>query len=307
MKKKDVFVVFLGYAIWGVQPLYWALLAHMDSLFVMCGRVVWALVFALGVLALTKRLPELKALFKDKARMKYLAPATVFMAVDWTLFIVAVQTGHVMDTSLGYYLSPFVAFAFSVVIFKEKPNKLMLIAMVLAMLGVLVSVVGYGSVPVIAIVLMFATNIYAMLKRFAKVEPVVSIAAETAMMLPFSMLFVAFFRMGANGMAALRLIDIFLLVGSGILTAVPMMLYAVGVLKLPFFMLGFMQYVSPTLSLICALFMGEKFTPEKVLMFAFIWAGMALYTYAIVKQERKKAELQQAELRQAELQQAEQT
>lgn len=292
MDKKSVLLVFLGYVIWGLQPLYWDLMGHMDPMLNLCFRILWAVVFSISILAVTKRLPELTAVFKNKQKMKFLVPATLFLLLDWGIFIYAVQTGHVLDTSLGYYMAPFVVFALGMLVFKEQPKPLILVAIGLAVIGVVFSAIQYGSIPVISLVLSFLFAVYGALKKFAQVESVVSIAAETIMMAPLAILFLLFFRM--EGLAATSVSDHLLFIGSGVVTALPMMLYSLGVIKLPFVMLGFMQYISPTLSLLCGLLMGERVTQDKLVTFLFIWAALAVYMFAMVMEERKKKALQNA-------------
>lgn len=288
--KKNFLLVFMGYVIWGVQPLYWNMMGHMDPMFNLAFRILWAMVFTVGILAVTKRLPEYGALFRDKQKMKYIIPAAVFLLLDWGFFIYAVQAGHVLDTSLGYYMGPFVVFGIGRLVFKEKLSRLVIIAMILASLGVLFNivynVVQHGQFPMLSILLAFLFAIYGMFKRFAQVDSVVSIAAETTMMAPLAILFLLFFRLDA--VASRGVTDHLLLVGAGVVTALPMMLYSLGVLKLPFVMLGFMQYISPTLSLICGLFLGEPLTIDKLVTFLFIWAGLAVYMTSVVREEKQR-------------------
>lgn len=292
MEKKYVLLVTSGYVIWGVQPLFWGLMGYIDSMLTLAMRVIWAAVFAVCILAATRRLPELKALFKDKSKIKFLAPAMLFLLADWGLFIYAVQAGHVLDTSLGYYMAPFVIFALGMVVFKEKPNALMLIAISLAVIGVAISAIQYGRFPLISVALSLLFAIYGAIKKFAQVESVLSIAAETIMMIPMALAFLLISPIGRNGLVQSTAIDHLLFVGAGVITALPMMLYSLGVLKLPFVMLGFMQYISPTLSLFCGLLMGETITPDKLVTFAFIWAALTVYIISVLLQEKKKRSLE---------------
>jgi chloramphenicol-sensitive protein RarD len=285
--KKSVILTASGYIIWGLQPLYWVWLAHIDPLLNMAMRIIWAALFAVGILAVRRRLPELKALLGNKQKMKFLAPAMLFLLADWCLFIYAVQSGHILDTSLGYFMGPFVVFALSMLVFKEKPNLLMLIAMSLAFAGVAISALHYGRFPLISVALSFLFAIYGAIKKSLKVESVLSIAAETLMMTPLALAFLLLSPLGGT-LAFTTFSGHLLFVGAGIVTALPMMLYSLGVLKLPYVMLGFMQYISPTLSLFCGLATGEAITPDKLTTFVFIWAALALYVVAVTVEERKK-------------------
>ena len=287
MEKKSVLLTASGYIIWGVLPLYWGLLSHIDSMLTMIMRIIWSAVFTTGILAVTRRLPELKALLGNKQKIRVLVPAILFLLADWWLFIYAVQSGHILDTSLGYFMSPFVVFALGMTVFKEKTNILMLIAMSLAFTGVAISAIHYGRFPLISVALSFSFAIYGAIKKSVRIESVLSIAAETTMMTPLAVAFLLFSPIGRT-VASNTLTDHLLFAGAGIATALPMMLYSLGVLRLPYVMLGFMHYISPTLSLFCGLFMGETITPDKLVTFAFIWAALALYVVSVALEEKKK-------------------
>ena len=287
INKKGVILAFSGYVIWGCAPLFWGLTAHIDPMLTLVMRIFWSAAFATGILALTGRLPELKALLLNKKKMRILAPAVLFLLGDWGVFLYAVQSGHVLDTSLGYYISPFVVFALSMIVFREKPTVLMLAAMSLAFAGVAVSAIHYGRFPIISVLLSLMFSIYGAFKKTAQVEGVLSIAAETAMMVPLALAALLLSPL-KGALAANTFTDHMLFVGAGVMTALPMFLYSSGVIDIPFVMIGFMQYVGPTLSMFCGLLMGEVITPDKLLTFAFIWAAMALYAISVVIGETKK-------------------
>lgn len=292
MDKKSILLVSLGYGIWGFQPLFWALLAGVDSFMTLAGRILWGAIFTVGLLAVTKRLPKLKALFTDRKRMRYMIPATVFMFFDWGIFVYAVQTGHVLDVSLGYFMSPLLTMLLSVLMFREKIAPLQLAAIGLTATGVIVSAVQYGTVPVLSLLLL-CSSFYAALKKKADVEPLVSIAAETLMMSPIALGYILLFRLGDIG--SFSAAEHILIVLSGIITVVPMTLYAIGIRQFPMLFLGFFQYLSPTLTLICGLlFMNETITPSRLVTFLFIWVGVAVYLFHLIRQHRREKAAQPA-------------
>lgn len=286
MNKKNVLLVLCGYLLWGVQPLFWALFTETDSLFLLASRIVWSVVFCLVVLAFRKELPKVLAVLKDKKTMRYLIPASLFLLLDWGLFIWAVQSGHVLDTSLGYYMGPLIVFSLSIFMFHEKCGKWQIVAIAFAVAGVLISVIQYGRFPWLAIVLSMAFAIYGMFKKYAQADPLVSITVETLLMLPLALLFVVFFRMGDNGMASVDWKLQLLFIASGAVTAMPMILYSIGVVNLPFYMLGFFQYISPSISMICGLLMGETLSMDKLITFLFIWTGLAIFSLSTLKKNK---------------------
>lgn len=293
MKNKGLFFVISCNVIWGIQSLYWNLMAHMDSIYMLAMRTLFSVFFTFGMLAFTKRLPELKALFADKQKMKRLIPATVFLALDWGIFMYAVQSGHIIDTSLGYYMAPFTVFAISKFVFKEKLSKATLVAIGIAMLGVVISIVYYGRFSLISILLAFCFTVYGATKKKLDVDSTVSIAAETIMLSPIALIYVVVFYFGntalmANTVGAGGFTDTLLVIGSGIVTALPMILYSVGIRKLPYTTMGFMQYIAPTLSFFCGLFLGESVTPDKLLPLIFIWIALAVYSASLISESRKQ-------------------
>lgn len=274
---------------WGLQPLYWDLLTGYDSLFILANRILWSVVFCVSILALRGELKKLKAVFTDKKTMRFLAPAAFFLLLDWGLFIWAVQSNHVLDTSMGYYMGPLVVFGLSLFMFHERCNKWQIVAILFAVAGVLVSVFQFGRFPGLAIALCLAFAIYGALKKYAQVEPLVSIAAETLMMAPFALVFLLCFRMGDNGFGGVDLRDFLLLAASGAVTAMPMILYSLGVIHLPFYVLGFFQYISPSISLLCGLAMGETLSSDKLITFLFIWTGLTIFSLSTLKKAKAQA------------------
>ncbi|MBO5394934.1 MAG: EamA family transporter RarD [Clostridia bacterium] len=288
MKKKSLLLVLACYFIWGFQPLYWVLLEHVESYFLMAARVLSGALVSVIFLAVQGRLAELSALFRNKSAMKYLAPAAFLLLADWAVFLIAVQNGRVLDTSLGYFMGPLVVFLLSVFLFKEKCSPLKVVAIALSVLGVAISAVKYGRFPVVSLVLALDFSIYGAVKKYVHIEPVLSIAAETIIMSPLALLYILFFRTGANGVAALTGVDLLLLLGAGVITVVPMMLYSHGVNDLPLMMMGFFQYLSPTLSMVCGFLMGESLSPDRLISFIFIWAALVIFSLAIIREERHR-------------------
>ena len=294
MNKKYVLLVLSGYLLWGLQPLFWDQLSGYDSLYILASRIIWSVVFCVSILAIKGELGKLKAVFHDKAKLKYLIPASVFLLMDWGLFIWAVQAGHVLDTSMGYFMGPLVVFSLSLFLFHERCDQWQIISILFAVAGVLISVIRYGRFPWLAIALCLAFAIYGAIKKFAQVEALVSIAAETLMMAPLAILFLLFFRLGNNGIAGTDLRGFLLLAASGAVTAMPMILYSMGVIHLPFYMLGFFQYISPSISLFCGLLMGETLTSDKLITFLFIWTGLLIFSISTLKKPKQQTSEEKA-------------
>ncbi|MDD3921299.1 MAG: EamA family transporter RarD [Eubacteriales bacterium] len=287
MNRKSLVCLFISYVLWGCQSLYWALLSELDSMFILACRIIWAALLLVLLLMLQRRIPELTAVFKNRQTMRYLVPATLFLLVDWGVFIWAVQAGHVLDVSMGYYMMPLVVFLTGIVLFRERCSIWQFIAIGLAAAGVFFSIFRYGNFPLVSVVLSIAFAVYAALKKYAKVEPVVSIAAESLMLSPLALIYILLFGMGQGAMGSVNVGNQLLLILSGVVTALPMILYAEGVNNLPFYVLAICQYISPTIGIFCGLFLGEQLTEDKLVTFLFIWVALIIFTVATAMQEKK--------------------
>lgn len=281
------------FLIWGFQPLYWymctALCGEIDTFFLVACRITWAAVCCLCILKVQGKLPQLWAVFRDKQALKREIPASVFLFGDWLVYLWAVQNGRVLECSLGYYIQPLVVFAFGAVIFKEKISWRHFVIIAIVVVGIVLSTSGFGGVPYVTIALATMFAIYAAIKKSLTIDSIVSTTMEIIMMVPVAIVFVLCCRMGDNGMGSLTVARQLLLMGSGVVTAVPMLFYAIGVRNLPLMTTGICQYLSPTLAIFCGMIMGESLTKEKLVSFCFIWAGVILYTLNSIYEEKKRS------------------
>lgn len=289
--KKGIPTLLLCFFIWGFQPLYWYICGEWDTYFLLACRIIWAAVCCLCILWAQGKLPQLQAVFRDKNILKREIPASVFLLADWGVYLWAVQNGRVLECSLGYYIQPIVVFILGAVIFREKVSWRHIAILAVVVVGIALSTEGFNGIPYVTILLAVCFAIYAAIKRSLRIDSVVSTSAEIVMMVPLALLFILFFRMGDTGMASITPLRQLMLLGAGVVTAMPMVLYSVGVKYLPLMTAGFCQYLSPTLAIVCGMIMGEYLTAEKLRSFYFIWAGVLLYCLNTVYEERKKARL----------------
>lgn len=289
--KKGIPTLLLCFFIWGFQPLYWYICGEWDTYFLLACRIIWAAVCCLCILWAQGKLPQLLAVFRDKNILKREIPASVFLLADWGVYLWAVQNGRVLECSLGYYIQPIVVFVLGAVIFREKVSWRHIVILAVVVVGIVLSTDGFNGIPYVTILLAVCFAIYAAIKRSLCIDSVVSTSAEIVMMVPLALLFILFFRMGDTGMASITPLRQLMLLGAGVVTAMPMVLYSVGVKYLPLMTAGFCQYLSPTLAIVCGMIMGEYLTAEKLRSFYFIWAGVLLYCLNTVYEERKKARL----------------
>ncbi len=288
MSRKHVWIAILCNTIWGLSSIYWHKLAHIDALLVLYSRIIFAAMLAGAMVLATRRKAELKAKLADRNTMKYMFPAALVISFNWGMYIWAMGHGHMIDASLGYFMSPLMVFAVSVWFFGEKAGPLQLAAMFVALAGVVVSIAMYGTVPVIGLVLGFSFTVYGTIKKKVKVYPAVSIFIESFLLSPFALVLMSLTR--GPQIAQLTPTDVLLLMGTGVLTAVPLVLYASAVNNIPYITLGFTQYISPAITVLVGLLYGELFTPEKKVLLAFILASLVLYSCAGIRDTRRLKE-----------------
>ncbi len=278
--------------LWGFQPLYWylctCLCGEIDTFFLMACRVVWAAVCCLCILKAQGKLPQLWAVFRSRQALRREIPAAVLLFGDWMVYLWAVQNGRVLECSLGYYIQPLVVFALGALIFKEKMSWRHCIILAIVAVGIALSTSGFGGVPYVTIALALMFAVYAAIKKSLTIDAIVSTSAEILMMTPVALLFIAFCRMGPDGMGSMTALKQVLMIGGGIVTGLPMVFYAIGVRHLPLMTTGICQYISPTLSLVCGAIMGESLTHEKLVSFLFIWAGVILYVLNTIYEEKRR-------------------
>ncbi|MDR3315652.1 MAG: EamA family transporter RarD [Coriobacteriales bacterium] len=274
-----------SYLLWGLFPFYWKLLVTVAPFEILTHRMLWSFVFVSGVCLLVRR-GELIRLFKDRRALLILGAAGFIVAVNWGLYIVAINTGHVLQASLGYYINPLIAILFGVVIFKERLTHIQKTATVLAALGVLYFSISYGSFPWLSVGMAVSFALYGALKKKGGYPATPALAVESTLVLPLALVFVvvtfllpshAFLDVTNSAGLGYSWVTTTLLMGGGIVTAVPLLLFSKGANSIPLSWMGFLQYITPSMTLLLGVFVyGEPFTPAHVVCFSLIWAGLIM-------------------------------
>ncbi len=271
---------FSAFFLWGILPIYWKTLADYSAMQILLFRIIASFVFLLFLVLLTKQLgPTLKVL-----KNKHLFPAFVFaslaLSLNWLIYIWAVNSGHIVDASLGYFLTPLINTIFGLFFFKDRLSRLQWLSLCLAVLGVICQLVMLGRLPWISLALALSFGTYGMLRKKEPIESIPGLFLETLLLTPIALgLLVWFWANNSSGFFQIKLdFNIFLL-ASGIVTTVPLLFFAYGAKRLRLTSLGLMQYIAPT----CQLFIGvvmykEALSSGYLLSFAFIWAGLIIYS-----------------------------
>jgi chloramphenicol-sensitive protein RarD len=277
---------FAAYLAWGVFPAYWKQLRHVPATELIAHRVLWSFAFVALLITLGKRWPEFLGTFRSGQRMRALGLSTVLISANWLLFIWAVNSGHVMQASLGYYINPLLNVLLARLVLGERLRPVQVVAVVLALAGVLNLTLGAGEFPWVSLTLALSFSIYGLVRKLAPVEPLTGLAVETSIAAPFALLFLlAFVKPQTGRLLGADLHDTLFMVGSGVATALPLLWFALGAKRLRYSTLGIVQYVAPTGQLLLAvLAYGEPFTSRHALTFALIWSAVLLYTVDSLRQ-----------------------
>lgn len=280
-----------AYILWGILPLYWKLINSVFSIEILSNRIVWAFAFTIVIIGVTKQWEELKRIAKDKKQLIYIFIASILISFNWGLYIWAVNSDKIVDASLGYYINPLFTVALGVVIFREKLSLWQGGALFIAFIGVIIKTLQYGKIPWISLGLAISFALYGVTKKSIKANSIVGLTLETIMLTPVALAYIA--ARGFGGVSAFQkegVVVILLLIGAGVVTAVPLLLFASGARRLPMSVLGFTQYISPTISLLIGIFIyHEAFTDVDMIGFCFIWVALA--TYSISQMRALKAKI----------------
>lgn len=280
--KKGILFALLAFISWGFLPVYWKLLQTVPAPEILAHRIVWSFVFIFFLIRLQKKKIKFSSFKNSKATLA-LAGAGVFIALNWGIYIYAVNAGHIVETSMGYYINPLVSIAFGLIFLKEKLRPVQWVSLTLATAGVLYLALDYGKVPWIALALAGSFAIYGLLKKLTPHEALQGLALETLILLPAALLFLWFGTGGSHGtFLHSDSTTTFLLIFSGVVTALPLYWFALGVKLIPLSLVGFFQYIGPSIALLIAVFIyGEPFTHSHLISFSLIWSGLVLYTLSI--------------------------
>lgn len=293
-EKRGILNAIVAYVIWGVFPLFWKLLEQVDSLEVLGSRVVWScvitIIFIVVIGQKDKLLGDIRYLWGNKKQFLSLVAASLFISVNWYIYIWAVSNDQILQASLGYYINPLISVVFGLIFFKEKLAKSTVVAVCIAALGVIILTAQSGTIPWVALSLALSFAIYGVLKKKIVLEATRGLAIETLFIMPFALAYLVY--IGLHGELSFLQTGIktdLLLIISGALTAIPLVLFAKSAKQIPLYLLGFIQYLAPTLGLIIGVFVfKEPFATIDFIAFGFIWFALILFSVSKVIEVRKR-------------------
>lgn len=284
---KGVLAMICACLIWGSSPLYYKMLAHIPPLEILAHRTFWSFVIFLGVIAVQRRLGDLRRVLGSPRRAGIVLLAALSISINWFCFIYSIQVGRAVEAALGYYIFPLVAVLFGWVFFREALGLVQGLAVALATLAVSLLTYGLGVAPWIALVVAVSFGFYGVIKKRLDAGPVVSVTAEVALLVPPALLILAVVHGQGGGHFGQNAFESGMLIFSGLITAAPLMLFSYAARRVRLSTVGLLQYINPTAQFFCAVVIfGEPFGFWHKLAFGLIWTGLVFYSGSSLRQER---------------------
>lgn len=280
-----------AYVFWGILPLYMKALAHVPTLEVLAHRVIWSVPVSILVMIILRRGADLRAALRSWRLLGMAAMTSGLIAVNWGIFVWSIQSGQALEAALGYYINPLFSIFLGAVLLKERLSKGQWAAVALAALAVAVLTWEAGRVPTLALGLTVTWGLYAYLKRRLPLGPNEGFALEVLILLPVGLGYALWLQSRGEAFFARGVLtDDLLIMGLGLVTALPLMVYANAAKLLRLSTIGIMQYIAPTMIFLTAvLWFGERIDTGRMIAFPMIWAALALYSVSLVRQARAQA------------------
>ena len=287
---KGIGALSLAYFIWGLMPIYWKALERISPSEILGHRIVWSALLTFILISAHKNRKILsEILTKRKKDVLWLAVGGFTISFNWGLYIWAVNHGRILESSLGYFINPLFSMFFGMVFFNEKLNRVQTLALALAILGVLVELLTVGSIPFVSIGLAISFGLYGVLKKVVKAPPATALFIETLTVTPIALAWLMFLQKAGSASFPYDVFTNIMLAGTGILTSIPLILFAYGAARVPLTTIGFAQYITPTISFMLGVFVyDEPMQMSRIFTFIFIWIALAVYSADALSKNRKK-------------------
>lgn len=277
------------YILWGLLPIFWKLLAGVNSAYVLAQRIVFSCVFCLAVILIRKNGGEIGKIIKNKSERRMFFLCGILISMNWGVYILTVAMGRILEASLAYYMNPLFSVLIGAIFFKERLSRVQWASVALAFAGVMFSVIRYGEVPYLAIIIGLSFALYGALKKGIKADSETSICMETMAVLPIALVFIAYAQFsGFTTFSSLTTAEALLLIATGPITSIPLMLFAKGIKGTSIVTSGILMYINPTLQLLVGVFIyNEAFTQTNAITFAFVWAAVILFVFDSLRKHKK--------------------
>ena len=282
-----------AFAFWGILPAYWKALEGIPAYEILCHRMTWSLVLTLGLVQLTGGMKVFRKALSVKKNLVTYSVTGILLAINWLLYIWAVNAGYIVEASLGYFINPLINVFFGMVFFKEKMRPIQWLALLLAFLGVLYLTLYYGRFPWISLVLAFSFATYGLLHKKSDLGSLDALCLETGILfLPAAAVLVYLGGAGGGAFGRVELSQSLLLVGAGLVTTVPLLLFGYAAKRIPLSSLGLLQYLAPTINLLIGVLVyKEDFPQARFIGFSLVWGGLVLFVAENLLRRYKRKKL----------------
>ena len=281
-----------AFGTWGLIPVYWKLFTNLSAAEILAHRFVWTTLFLIALLSWQQRWPEVRQATRSRRALLYCFASGLAISVNWLVFIWAVNVGRVIETSLGYFMTPLVNVLFGAVFLRERLTRWQFVSVLLALLGVLNLTFGYGRFPWLALTLCVSFGLYGLLRKKSGVRPIPGLFLETTLLTPVAAGYLVYLETVGTGALGSAGPPMFLLLAStGIVTGLPLVWFGHAARHLRLTTLGFLQYLAPSCSFFLGVFLyHEPFTRAHLITFTFIWLALIIFTVEAVWRWRSERE-----------------
>ncbi|MGA4605316.1 EamA family transporter RarD [Pseudoalteromonas sp. OF7H-1] len=289
-QKKGHLLAVLAFFMWGLAPIYFKQLVHVDAIEILIHRVVWSVFFIALIVLAKQQWPKIKAILANPKLLAMLTLTALLLGFNWGLFIWSVNNGFMLDASLGYYINPLLNVLLGMLFLSERLRTAQKFAVLLAIVGVVLQLISFGSFPVIAFSLAGSFAIYGLLRKTLAVESLPGLLVEALILTPIALVY--WWWVEPSATSNLWNNDWYtntLLISAGVVTTLPLLCFTAAAKRIPYTTLGFFQYIGPSLMFILAvLFYGEAFDAERAITFAFIWGALVMFSFDSYRDKRKR-------------------
>jgi chloramphenicol-sensitive protein RarD len=285
----------VAYTAWGLLPIYWKIFAKISAWEILSQRIIWSVVFVVILVLASKKWNSIKKAVPNWNSRIRIIISSLLIASNWTIYIWTVNNGHMIEASLGYYINPLVSVLLGVFFLGERLKPLQWGAMGVALIGVLILTINYGQFPWIALSLAITFGLYGLAKKKIQAEPLAGLTLETIVVFPLALLYLLIFQHGGKAWFVLSWWQMIALLLAGIATALPLLWFAEAAKRLPLSIMGFFQYLAPTITLILGLFLyHESFSEIDLISFSCIWIAIVIYTSQMIQKITPQQRLNQS-------------
>ena len=278
--------VLFAYVSWGLLTVFWNLLAKVDSVYILAQRIVWSMVFMGIILIFMKKQGEIGKVFRNTRQMLICLVCGLLVSINWGVYIFAVNSGHVLDASLGYFIEPLLVALIGIAVFREKLNRYEKLTYLCSGAGLIYMMVATRMLPTLALLIAGSFAVYGAVKKTLRISPMVSLFMETLCVAPVALVFAAhadLVRAGSIGI--LSGAEFLLLPACGVITSLPLLMFNLGVKKIPYYLSGILMYVNPTLQFIMGLYyFHEPMDFNRLVAFLIIWIGIGFSVFGNIRQ-----------------------